>query len=456
MLQTADVAPGVAPIATGAVAIADTLFSFDVQNVVAPPANSQLGVEFAAGYFWVTGRSTADNVRKLYKFDRNGTLVSSSLQGTLSAFGWRDLAFDGTYLYASDEDEFAKIDPATGLKVGTLPKPAGMTVLRGLAFDPVSRHFWTKDFSGPLVEFDSLGTTINSYPNLTPAYGLAWDQWTPGGPSLWMWAQTGPQNGPLCTAVQVNPITGAETGLQFTGVDFRPDSLNDLAGGATISREYDSTRVVFIGLHQSESDRVVVYDLTLLPPGPPNLSLPPNDASDVATTIAFTWNPVIGGTEYQLQVSLDSLFSIVVVDSLVTGTSLQVGPLSDTTRFFWRVRSGNGAGNGPWSAIWTFITGVTLGVSSDSELPAKFSLDQNYPNPFNPSTRIGFALPHTEFVTIEVFSIAAQRVKVLVNEQRSAGYHTVDFDGTSLPSGVYYYTMRAGKFSASRSLLLLK
>lgn len=547
---TADVAPGVVARVTEGGAIGDTLFSFDVQNIGGPPANSQLGVEFAADHFWVTGRNTTDNIRKLYKFNRSGQLVASYLQGTISTFGWRDLAFDGTYLYASDENEFAKIDLNSGARVGTLPKPAGIAVLRGLAFDPASRHFWTKDFAGPLVEFDSLGAIINSFPNPTPAYGLAWDRWTPGGPFLWMWTQIGPQNGPLCTAIQVNPLTGAETGVRFTGVDFQPDSLNDLAGGATISKEFDSTKVVFIGLHQSQSDRVVGYDITILPPIPPilvspadgatgmpinsmvswdsvsgatmyhvqiatdslffsltaNDSLvnelsfdaspllyyttyfwrvraknmagygayspprkftttlaapvlvsPPDGASDLATTLDLTWNAVTGATAYRLQVAVDSLFQNAVFDdSLITGTSNQVGPLLDTTRYFWRVRGGNAGATGVWSAIRTFTTGVTLGVASESELPATFSLDQNYPNPFNPSTTIHYALPREIEVTIDVFNLIGQHVRTLVGGRQNAGYHTVSFSGAGLPSGLYYYTMRAGDFTATRRSLLLK
>ncbi len=74
-----------------------------------------------------------------------------------------------------------------------------------------------------------------------------------------------------------------------------------------------------------------------------------------------------------------------------------------------------------------------------SELPAGFVLHQNYPNPFNPSTTISFEVPATGNVKIEVFNILGQSVRVLLNESMTAGTHTVLFDASQLPSGVYLY-----------------
>ena len=152
----------------------DELFTFDPQT--APADEACLGVEFAANSFWVTGRHPSDNVHKLHKYDRNGVYIESFDQGTSSTWGWRDLAWDGTYLYAADENEFARIDPATGLKVGTLPMPAGFTPpLRGLAYDPATDHFWAANFSSNIIEFTRTGQTVNTFANTKAIYGLAWD-----------------------------------------------------------------------------------------------------------------------------------------------------------------------------------------------------------------------------------------------------------------------------------------
>ncbi|HKK21943.1 MAG TPA: FlgD immunoglobulin-like domain containing protein, partial [candidate division Zixibacteria bacterium] len=94
-------------------------------------------------------------------------------------------------------------------------------------------------------------------------------------------------------------------------------------------------------------------------------------------------------------------------------------------------------------------------------LPDKFELYQNYPNPFNPSTEIGFALPQTANVRLEIFNIMGQRVKLLADRQMEAGVHTILWDGrdaagNTVASGVYFYRLDAGQYTASRKMLLLK
>jgi len=89
-------------------------------------------------------------------------------------------------------------------------------------------------------------------------------------------------------------------------------------------------------------------------------------------------------------------------------------------------------------------------------LPDKFELMQNYPNPFNPNTTIKFSLPTDIRVTLKVFNILGETVKVLVNEERKAGIHYVEFDASQLASSVYFYTIEAGNFKTVRKMLLMK
>ena len=72
-------------------------------------------------------------------------------------------------------------------------------------------------------------------------------------------------------------------------------------------------------------------------------------------------------------------------------------------------------------------------------VPAKFDLSQNYPNPFNPVTKINFDLPFDSKVNISLYDITGREVKSLVNESRTAGYHTVQFNASDLSSGIYFY-----------------
>jgi hypothetical protein len=101
--------------------------------------------------------------------------------------------------------------------------------------------------------------------------------------------------------------------------------------------------------------------------------------------------------------------------------------------------------------------GVIVGSNTGSNsTPVEYSLSQNYPNPFNPSTKISFVLPKADKVKIVVFDLLGKEIAVLVNESRTAGTHSIDFNASSLASGVYFYKIEAGDFTATKKMLLIK
>jgi hypothetical protein len=93
-------------------------------------------------------------------------------------------------------------------------------------------------------------------------------------------------------------------------------------------------------------------------------------------------------------------------------------------------------------------------------VPGKFELSQNYPNPFNPSTKINFSLPFDSKVIIKLFDMTGKEIKILENDQKKAGYHTLSFDAAGLPSGTYFYSILAEgngrNFADTRKMLLVK
>ena len=97
-----------------------------------------------------------------------------------------------------------------------------------------------------------------------------------------------------------------------------------------------------------------------------------------------------------------------------------------------------------------------VSIEDEVELPSEITLNQNYPNPFNPSTSIRFSLPASDLVTIQVYSITGQLVATLLNENRSAGWHTVNFDAANLSSGIYVYRMTTGTQSITKKMLFVK
>ncbi|MEW6652226.1 MAG: T9SS type A sorting domain-containing protein [Bacteroidota bacterium] len=92
----------------------------------------------------------------------------------------------------------------------------------------------------------------------------------------------------------------------------------------------------------------------------------------------------------------------------------------------------------------------------ETGIPTKFTLDQNYPNPFNPTTKIKFAIPADENVSLKVFNVLGQEVATLVNKQLKAGSYSFDWNAANLSSGVYFYRIEAGSFNQTRKMLLLK
>jgi hypothetical protein len=88
--------------------------------------------------------------------------------------------------------------------------------------------------------------------------------------------------------------------------------------------------------------------------------------------------------------------------------------------------------------------------------PKEFALYQNYPNPFNPVTKIRYELPISGFATLKVYDMLGKEVATIVNEDKKAGRYIVDFDGTNLASGVYFFKFQVASFVQTRKMILLK
>jgi hypothetical protein len=97
-----------------------------------------------------------------------------------------------------------------------------------------------------------------------------------------------------------------------------------------------------------------------------------------------------------------------------------------------------------------------IGVTVSPQFPIHFILFQNYPNPFNPSTAISYSIPKTSLVTIKVYDVLGKEIATLINEEKPAGNYNINFDGSNLTSGVYFYRMQAGNFSETKKLILLR
>ncbi|MBL7129162.1 MAG: T9SS type A sorting domain-containing protein [Ignavibacteria bacterium] len=109
-----------------------------------------------------------------------------------------------------------------------------------------------------------------------------------------------------------------------------------------------------------------------------------------------------------------------------------------------------------WGRFAVRVGSVTSLGPVLTTLPVTYSLEQNYPNPFNPSTVIKFAIPEKEFVKLSVFDVLGKEIDVLVRSEIDAGTYEYEFNMNDLPSGVYFYTLSAGYFKATKKMVLLK
>jgi predicted GH43/DUF377 family glycosyl hydrolase len=103
------------------------------------------------------------------------------------------------------------------------------------------------------------------------------------------------------------------------------------------------------------------------------------------------------------------------------------------------------------------FSGIAIvGVEEDTEIPTEFALGQNYPNPFNPGTKISWQVPIGSHQTIKVFDVLGNEIVTLVDEYKPAGRYEVELTAASMPSGVYFYQLKAGNLISTKKMLLVK
>lgn len=102
------------------------------------------------------------------------------------------------------------------------------------------------------------------------------------------------------------------------------------------------------------------------------------------------------------------------------------------------------------------VSNIPIGIISSSEVADKYSLGQNYPNPFNPRTIIKFSIPEADYVSLKIYDINGRETAVLINKNMNKGEYAYEFDGASLSSGIYFYTLKTEQFSSTKKMILVK
>jgi len=155
---------------------------------------------------------------------------------------------------------------------------------------------------------------------------------------------------------------------------------------------------------------------------------------------------------------IDSLYRIAGQSPCVAaGTdSMQIGGVwynAPRTDYFGNPRP-RPVGTRPDIGAHEFQT--TTGVENMSDDPATFALSQNYPNPFNPVTNFQFSIGSSQLTILKVYDILGREVATLVNEEKSAGSHSVSWDASGMASGVYFYRLTAGSLVETKKLVVMR
>lgn len=198
-----------------------------------------------------------------------------------------------------------------------------------------------------------------------------------------------------------------------------------------------------ISLFLISNANAVVRNINVGQGGGNNFS-PSNVAANVGDTIKWTW---VSG------------FHDVTSTSVPAGAnsfaSIQTGTVGFTFIYVVQVV-------GIYNYECTIHSGMTGSISVVSNVKQissvvdVFELKQNFPNPFNPETKIKFSIPSNEFVTLSVYDLSGKEVSNLVKNNLTAGVYEYDFNGANLSSGIYFYTIRAGNFTETKRMILVK
>lgn len=243
-----------------------------------------------------------------------------------------------------------------------------------------------------------------------------------------MWPDFMPAYGTTPPSRDVKPAFGAAAGRYFLQQSSWPYNTGDKL---VTYRLYHTFGDAFLNLYAKVPTSNTVTH---------NPTIPANATSFNVTAIAGSFIALsVNGNIVGTATATGSRQSIPITGTLQTGQIMKVVVTKqDYSRY-----EGN-------------VTVGVMGIGNNLDIPKEYALSQNYPNPFNPVTKINYALPKDGFVKISVYDILGREITTLVNEVRTAGYYSVDFDATSFNSGVYFYKINAGTFSDIKRMILVK
>jgi len=233
----------------------DTVFVYTLP----PPYPTKTAAETDGNYIYVTGWNTPE----IFRYDMQGILLDTFMIDSIDDI--RDLAYDGQYYYGASPTTISNIyviDFDNEICIDTIQVPYAC---RSLAYNDDDSVFYSNNWDTDIIVFDHNGTIVDTLVRSSQThlyasyYGLAYDNWSPGGPFLWAFSQEGANSG---TLVQLELPSGHETGFYK---DVGSLALGSIAGGLFTYPDYDSSRAVIGGVMQNE----LMFGFELGPANPP-------------------------------------------------------------------------------------------------------------------------------------------------------------------------------------------
>lgn len=411
-------------------------------------------------FFYVTDQSS--NLIRAY--NTSGNLIYSFAIPGVTGLG--DITFDGTFEYGgTGGNTIYEMSFQSQTLISTISTPVSV---RHIAYDSQNDAFWIGGWSDPITLVTRNGIVLNTINlQLSPVTGTAYDGVSTGGPYLWLFVGGTPDS---LMIYQYHIPSGTLTGVTHDVLsDVGSGVTGPLPGGLFFMNGFITNTASLGGVLIGSPTKLFVYEIYNAVP----VELSSFTAQQAAKGVELNWTTATetNNRGFEIQRSenreqrsevrgqaagqgssagIDKWETIGFVDGYGTTTEPKVYRFTDnnvkTGTYSYRLKQTDFDGSYKYSDV------ISIGVNTGLE----YALMQNYPNPFNPATQIKFTIPKSGLVTLKVYDLLGRKAAVLVNEERVAGEYSVKFDGSNLASGVYYYQLKSGNYSAIRKMLLIK
>jgi photosystem II stability/assembly factor-like uncharacterized protein len=202
---------------------------------------------------------------------------------------------------------------------------------------------------------------------------------------------------------------------------------------------------------------------------PPNITVTSPNGNEIWTNGSeydITWASVHVTSNVRIKLSIDNgvTWSILSYAAPNTGIySWLVNSPAPSTECLIRLENLPLTVYDESDTVFTISSASSVKQLSVEEIPSQLELDQNFPNPFNPITKIKYAIPRVtlngvegSFLTLKVYDVLGNEVATLVKEEKPTGSYEIEFDATSLPSGIYFYQLKTDSFVETKKMVLMK